>query len=71
MSNVTTLMQAGIIAGNAVLSADDTTFINGLSDAEVNALISIHNNAPSGFWSRNCGSSSSTPISGQSIGIVF
>ncbi len=71
MSNVNTLMQAGIIAGSAVLAPEDQTFIESLSLDEVNALISIHNNAPSGFWSRNCGSSSPTPGSNQSIGIVF
>ncbi len=71
MSNIATLQQAGVIAGNTVLAAEDATFIESLSSAEVDAIIYLHNNAPSGFWTRNCGSSSPSPGPGQSIGIVF
>jgi len=71
MSNIDKLTNAGVIASGASLSSGDQNFINGLSDDEVSALISLHQNAPSGFFSRNCGPSSPNPGATQAIGIVF
>ncbi|MGB8887200.1 MAG: hypothetical protein WCC87_10785 [Candidatus Korobacteraceae bacterium] len=72
MSNVATLMNAGLIAANTVLTQADQNTIESLSSAEVNALISINQKVTTDFLSRNCGSSSpaASPTT-HPIGIVF
>ncbi len=72
MSNIATLMNAGLIAANAVFSQADQNTIESLSSDEVNALISISQKVTTDFLSRNCGSSSpaASPTT-HPIGIVF
>ena len=72
MSNVNTLMTAGLIAANAVFSQADQNTIESLSTDEVNALISISQTVSLDFLSRNCGSSSpaASPTT-HPVGIVF
>jgi hypothetical protein len=71
MSNITTLMNAGLIASGTVFSAEDTATIENLSATEVQALIAVYNQVGLSFLSRNCGSSSPAPGPGHPIGIVF
>jgi hypothetical protein len=72
MSNIGTLMNAGLIAAGAVFSEADQTTINNLSADEVNALISVSQAVSTDFLVRNCGSSSpgASPTT-HPIGIVF
>jgi hypothetical protein len=72
MSNITTLMNAGLIAPASVFSPSDTAMIESLSTAEVNALISISQKVSLDFLGRNCGSSDPAPSpTTHPIGIVF
>ncbi len=71
MSNIATLMNAGLIAAGTVFSSDDTATIEALSSTEVQALIDVYNNVGLSFLSRNCGSSAPAPGPGHPIGIVF
>lgn len=71
MSNVSTLMNAGLIAGSAMLSQADQDTINNLTTDEVNALISISQKVSLDFLSRNCGSSSPAAGASHPVGIVF
>jgi len=72
MSNIATLMNAGLIAAGSTFSSADQTTIESLSTDEVNALISISQAVTTDFLSRNCGSSSPGPSpTTHPIGIVF
>jgi hypothetical protein len=72
MSNIATLMNAGLIASGSTFNSGDQTIIESLSTDEVNALISISQKVTSDFLSRNCGSSSPGASSTtHPIGIVF
>ena len=70
MSNITTLMNAGLIAANAVFSPGDTAIIEGLSTDEVNALINVYNACGTTFLQNNTGCNP-VPGPGHPIGIVF
>jgi hypothetical protein len=70
MSNITTLMNAGVITSGTVFSPADTTVIENLSTDEVNALISVYNTVGLNFLTRNCGPNPA-PGPGHPIGIVF
>lgn len=72
MSNINTLMNAGLIAQGATFSEADTKTINSLTTDEVNALINVYNAVGLDFLSRNCGSSDPGPSpTTHPIGIVF
>jgi hypothetical protein len=72
MSNLTTLISAGLIDGSTPLSqADQDVINNNLSAAEVSALISVYGKVGLSFLSRNCGSATPAPGPGHPIGIVF
>ncbi len=70
MGNVQKLMDAGLIASSAALSQADQAVINGLTDQEVSALISINSKLPADFKQRNFGSAGPQQ-SARIIGIVF
>ena len=53
MDNVGKLTQAGLISASASLNQEDKDLVNGLSDQEVSALISVKNKLTSGFVQRN------------------
>ncbi len=63
MEKIQRLMQAGLIAPNAVLSPADQQIINTLSDDEITALISIKGKVGDEFLQRN--------LASRTIGIVF
>jgi hypothetical protein len=72
MSNLSKLMDAGIIAANAAFNPADQATIDSLSDAEVNALISIKQKVPASFLQQHCGVQSPQPAQNvRTIGIVF
>jgi hypothetical protein len=70
MSNIATLMSAGLITSGSVFNPADTAAIENLSTDEVNALISVYNKVGLSFLSRNCGPNPA-PGPGHPIGIVF
>ena len=65
MSNLATLSAAGLIGPTAKLSAADQQIINNLTDAEVQALISIRAKLTPEFLQNNFSGIQS------SLGIVF
>ncbi len=75
MSNLSKLAAAGLIGPNATFTAADQAVLDSLSDAEVNALISIKNKLPADFMQRHAqqqgASGAQLTQSTQSIGIVF
>ena len=73
MNNVQKLMSAGVILAGTVLSQADQDTINGLSDSEVSALISLKGKLWGGdFLQRNCNVASPAPAPGtRVIGIIF
>lgn len=70
MSNITTLMNAGLITSGTVFSPQDTATIEALSSDEVQALINVYNAVGLNFLARNCGPNPA-PGPGHPIGIVF
>lgn len=71
MSNISRLMDAGIIAAGAALNPADQQVVDSLTDDEVSALISIKSKLTADFVQRNF-PSSATPAPGtRTIGIVF
>ena len=70
MGNLQKLMQAGIVAAGAALTQADQDLINGLTDQEVSALISIKGKLSADFVQRHL-SASDTRGGAQTIGIVF
>ena len=78
MSNIATLMSAGLIAKTATFNAADQQVIEGLSQDEVNALISISKKLSPDFVARHFGGGAGpTDAAGgveapaRSVGIVF
>ncbi len=82
MSNLSRLMQAGLIAANATFNDADQAIINKLTDAEVSALISISQKIPASFLQQHAGATAVAGAQGdakaaqiapasRSIGIVF
>ncbi len=53
MTNVETLMEAGVVPGDHTLTSDEVSVINGLSASEVQALISIKQKLGDDFIQRN------------------
>lgn len=68
MANIDTLKSNGVIAQSATFNDADTKFINDLTTAEVNALISIKGKISPEFVSNHIGSAGPTA---KAIGIVF
>ena len=73
MDNVAKLFNAGVILAGTVLSQADKDTINGLTDSEIAAIISLKGKLWGGdFLNRNCSVSSPAPAQGvRAIGIVF
>lgn len=73
MSHLQKLIQNGVILASNVPSQPDVDFIeNSLTDAEVDALCSVHQKATSDFLQRNCSVNAPNPAPGvRVIGIVF
>jgi hypothetical protein len=69
--NVSTLKQHGLIHHEAKLSAEDEKTVNGLSDDEVKALVSIKKKLPHGFIQRHTGVDSPEASASRTVGIVF
>ena len=70
MGTLQKLMQAGIVAAGAALTQADQDLINGLTDQEVSALISIKSKLSPDFVQRHL-SATDTRGGAQTIGIVF
>ena len=72
MSNLSRLVQAGIISGAATFNQTDQATLDSLTDAEVSALISISQKVPASFLQSHCGVQSTQPVQNvRVIGIVF
>jgi len=72
MSNLSDLMNAGIISAGATFSTDELNIINSLTGVEVAALISIWPKVHgTSLINSNCNASPISGSSKNSIGIVF
>lgn len=72
MSNLSRLMDAGLIAGNATFTPAEQQILDSLSDDEVSALISVQQKIPADFLQKHCGVQSTQPVPAtRTIGIVF
>ncbi len=72
MSNLSRLVDAGIINGATTFNTADTATLNSLTDDEVSALISISQKVPASFLQAHCGVNSIQPAQNvRTIGIVF
>jgi len=71
MSNVDTLVSAGLILSSNLPSQTDQATINKLSTDEINALISVYNAVGASFLQTNCNVSSVGPSASRIVGIVF
>jgi len=77
VDNVGKLTQAGLISASASLNQEDKDLVNGLTDAEVSALISVKSKLTSGFVQRNLSGAAAVRPAGErapsepAIGIVF
>jgi hypothetical protein len=72
MSNLSRLVQAGIISGAAAFNQADQATLDSLTNDEVSALISIHQKVSASFLQQHCGVESTQPTQNvRVIGIVF
>jgi len=73
VGNIQRLTQAGVIMPGATLTQDDQKLINGLSEAEVSALISISEKLTPDFVQRHLsgGGGGAASAAQGAIGIVF
>ena len=75
--NVSKLKEHGLIHSHANLSEADKATVNGLSDTEVNSLISMKSKLPADFIKRHAGVDTAEPNTADpkpgahTVGIVF
>jgi hypothetical protein len=72
MSNLSDLMNGGVISAAAVFTQDEMAIINNLTAPEVAALISVWGKVQgTSLINNNCNASSVSASSKKTIGIVF
>ena len=72
MSNLSDLMNGGVISASATFTDGEMTIINNLTSTEVTALISIWGKVKgTTLINSNCNASSISGSSKNTIGIVF